>query len=356
MKRATAPSYDLFKLAVTVVLIVILVLMLLRGCATPSAAPAATEKPAVIAPSASDTPSAVPTETEVAPASNTPETLAPSSTPTIELTATPVSDESTPTSTPTESSTTETAKSATPTLATEQAASCNTSVPSRLSVGDTAQVVQRLNMRSEASITAPILQTNPTNTQVEIIGGPVCTPVGDRAYLEALGRKRGFAYREVAFVESGGGKLSSTRLRQEIAEGRMERAADIMGRPYALEGTVGSGAGRGTELGFPTANLQVDPRVALPAAGVYAGAFHLPDGTQQPCATSVGSNPTFGGSELRVEAHLLDWHGDLYGISGAVDFRHRLRDEERFEGADALVAQMRADVAEAARRLTGEGR
>jgi len=183
MKRASAPSYDLFKLAVTVALIVILLLMLLRGCATISAAPAATESSADNTPAASDTPSAIQTETKAASASNTPETLAPSLTPTAEVTATPVTEETTLISTPTESPNTETPQTATPASGPEQSTSCNTSVPSRLSVGDTAQVVQRLNMRSEATITAPILQTNSVNTRVEIIGGPVCTPVGERAYL-----------------------------------------------------------------------------------------------------------------------------------------------------------------------------
>jgi hypothetical protein len=181
MKRASAPSYDLFKLAVTVALIAILLLMLLRGCATISAAPAATESSAVSVPAASDTSSAIQTETEAASPSNTPEALAPSLTPTVELTA--AVDETTPTSTPAESLTTETPQAAIPASGSEQGTSCNTSVPSRLSVGDTAQVVQRLNMRSDASITAPILQTNSVNTRVEIIGGPVCTPAGERAYL-----------------------------------------------------------------------------------------------------------------------------------------------------------------------------
>jgi hypothetical protein len=183
MKRATAPSYDLFKLVVTVVLILILLLMLLRGCATISAAPVATENPLVNVPAASDTALPIPSETEVVPASNTPETLAPSSTPTAELTATAIPEEATATSAPTEASTVAATETETATPVPEQGTSCNTIRPSRLSVGETAQVVQRLNMRSDASITAPILQTNPVNTQVEIIGGPVCTPVGDRAYL-----------------------------------------------------------------------------------------------------------------------------------------------------------------------------
>jgi cytoskeletal protein RodZ len=187
MKRASAPSYDLFKLVVTIVLILILLLMLLRGCATISAAPAPTENPVVNAPAASDTAAPFPTETESARASNTPEPPAPSSTPTAELTFTPAAEDtiSTPAevgiTAPVEPAATAATETATP--GPVESTSCDTSVPSRLSVGDMAQVVQRLNMRSDASITAPILQTNATNTQVEIIGGPVCTPIGDSAYL-----------------------------------------------------------------------------------------------------------------------------------------------------------------------------
>jgi cytoskeletal protein RodZ len=172
MKRASAPSYDLFKLAVTIVLLVILLLMLLRGCATISAAPIPTD---------ANTSSPVPTE--AIQASSTPENLTPSSTPTaLQATTTPTTIASTPsaTSAATESPTTAFG-TATPSSA--QNVSCNTSVPSRLNVGQTAQVVQRLNMRDDASIDAAIIQTNPTGTQIEIIGGPVCTPVGDRAYL-----------------------------------------------------------------------------------------------------------------------------------------------------------------------------
>src|SRR3712207_6822713 len=107
-------------------------------------------------------------------------------------------------------------------------------------------------------------------------------------------------------------------------------------------------------LGYPTANLQVGRRAAVPAKGIYAGGFTMPDGTVEPCVTNVGINPTFGGQELRVEAHLLDFDGDLYGVEAQVDFHHRLRDEEKFDSVDALVAQIDKDAAEA-RRLLGLG-
>ncbi len=189
MKRASAPSYDLFKTIVTLILAVILLLMLLRGCATNAAAPAQTETlapspvstGALLASDATETivPSPVP-QTVVPP--STPTTAAPSPTPTSSATEQSTADAPTPTpASPATETPTTVPNAATP--APVESASCNTSAPSRLSVGQTARVVQRLNMRQDASITAAIIQTNPTNTQVEIIGGPVCTPVGDSAYL-----------------------------------------------------------------------------------------------------------------------------------------------------------------------------
>jgi len=165
MKRVSAPGYDLFKSIVTFILVAILVLMLLGGCATKTIP--------------SDPPSA-PTETIVAP--NATETLAPSPVPsTVEPTATPTTIASTPTSAAAETPTATPGGFATPGQA--ESTSCNTSVPSLLNVGQTARVLARLNMRNDPSIDATLIQTNATNTQVEIIGGPVCTPVGDRAYL-----------------------------------------------------------------------------------------------------------------------------------------------------------------------------
>ena len=169
MKRASAPSYDLFKTIVPVILVLILILMLLSGCATNAAAPARTE---------TIVPSPVPPTVE---STSTPTTAAPSPKSTSAATKRAKADAPTPTAA--------SAAKQLPTplpdaanLAPEQNASCNTSLPSRLSVGQMARVIQRLNMRSEPSITAAILQTNPIGTEVEIIGGPVCTPVGRVAY------------------------------------------------------------------------------------------------------------------------------------------------------------------------------
>lgn len=176
---------------------------------------------------------------------------------------------------------------------------------------------------------------------------------GNVATLADLGPSRGFSSEGVTLLEVDGTVVSSTVIRGLLEEGNVERAAALLGRPHLLDGVVVRGDRRGATLGFPTANLEVDPRVAVPARGIYAGRFHLPGGARQPAAISVGVNPTFGGSTLRVEAYLLDYQADLYGEHAAVDFRHRLRDEETFDSVDALVAQMTADVAETRRRLAG---
>ena len=169
---------------------------------------------------------------------------------------------------------------------------------------------------------------------------------GDRNYLEALGRERGFVYREVPFLESGGGKLSSTRLRQEIAAGAMEQAAEIMGRPYALEGTVGSGAGRGKALGFPTANLEVRPEKLLPAPGIYLSRNQF-DGRSWPGITYVGSAATFGPGPLRVEVFLIDFAGALRGRWLKTMLISQLRADKVFRSAEELIRAMDDDLARA---------
>ncbi len=174
---------------------------------------------------------------------------------------------------------------------------------------------------------------------------------GDVAALDDLGSDRGFTVEGVGLLEADAQVISSSEIRAALEVGNVERADEMLGRPHVVDGIVVRGDARGKSLGFPTANLQTSRRLAIPARGVYAGVCHLPDGTSHPCATNVGVNPTFGGQDLRVESFLLDWSGDLYGMSVAVDFRHRLRDELRFDSADALITQMRADVARARRVL-----
>jgi len=194
MNRASAPGLDRFKLIVSLILGAILLLMVLRGCATGAVpneiSPGMTETSSIsdntetltALPEFTETISA-PSATETLVSSPVPPTEAATSTKTVSLeTSTPLPIKSTPTVSPDLTATLAVTKiAATP--ASGEGSSCNTSAPSRLNAGQRARVILRLNMRSEPSITAPILQTNPANTEVEIIGGPTCTPVGKRAYL-----------------------------------------------------------------------------------------------------------------------------------------------------------------------------
>jgi riboflavin kinase/FMN adenylyltransferase len=143
-----------------------------------------------------------------------------------------------------------------------------------------------------------------------------------------------------------GGGISSTRIRDLISEGRVTEAAGLLGRPYVLRGEVVSGDGRGRSIGFPTANVLPDTEAVVPARGVYAG-FVRVGGKEYAACTNVGVAPTFGRAESRVEAHLLDFEGDLYGRVVDVGFVERIREERRFSGVDELVRQIRRDVEEA---------
>jgi riboflavin kinase/FMN adenylyltransferase len=173
--------------------------------------------------------------------------------------------------------------------------------------------------------------------------------VGDRAYLEALGARRGFEVREVPFLLGSGVKLSSTLLRREIEGGRVEEAAKISGRPYALEGMVGSGAGRGTGLGYPTANLELGPQKLLPAPGIYLSLNKL-GATATPGITYVGSAGTFGPGPVRVEVHLFDFEGSLRGKSLKTLLIERLRADRVFDSSADLVRAMDEDLARAKAR------
>ena len=169
---------------------------------------------------------------------------------------------------------------------------------------------------------------------------------GDVALLE---RQDAFATRAVELVDVDGEAVSSSRVRELVAEGEVGAAARLLGRPFQVRGVVIEGDRRGRELGFPTANIRPDERLVRPGNGIYAA---LVDG--RPAAVSVGVRPTFADAdaEVLVEAYLLDFDGDLYGQELRVDFVERLRSEEAFDDVDALVDQMHRDVAKARAVLT----
>lgn len=141
---------------------------------------------------------------------------------------------------------------------------------------------------------------------------------------------------ELASDDSGS---AGEEARAHVAAGRVREAAELLGRPVEVEGTVVGGEARGATLGFPTANLDPDPRLLVPARGIYAGAAR-----GHRAAVSVGTNPHYGGRELRIEAFLLDFEGSLYGERLVVELWDRLREERAFPTEADLVAQIARDV------------
>jgi riboflavin kinase / FMN adenylyltransferase len=176
---------------------------------------------------------------------------------------------------------------------------------------------------------------------------------GDVGLLRRLGEAHGFTVHAPALTEARGGPVSSSRVRQALAEGKVEIAGELLGRPFDFDGEVIHGEKRGAALGFPTANLAVDRRLARPGRGIYAGRARV-SGAWHKAAISIGVNPQFGGepgrSPERIEAFLVDYEGDLYGTTVRLEVPVRLRDERAFASVDELVAQMGLDV-EAARAI-----
>ncbi|HZL86410.1 MAG TPA: bifunctional riboflavin kinase/FAD synthetase [Candidatus Krumholzibacteria bacterium] len=174
---------------------------------------------------------------------------------------------------------------------------------------------------------------------------------GNMERLRALGAELGFEVESVPAVELAGSPVSSTRIRHLLDAGKVEEASELLGRPYWLQGAVVRGSGRGRALGLPTANLQLHAEKLVPANGVYAVRVRL-NGHVCLGAMNVGVAPTFVDSGLRsIEVHLMDYTGDLYGAELRVECVARLRDERKFAGADALLAQVREDLAQARNRL-----
>ena len=178
---------------------------------------------------------------------------------------------------------------------------------------------------------------------------------GDVALLQQMGAELGFGVLGVGLEAAPGGTIySSTRIRELLAEGDVDGAAALLGRPHEVRGTVVEGDRRGRELGFPTANVAVPGRVCLPADGIYAGTFIGADGVERMTAISLGRRPTFydAADASLLEAYVLDFDGDLYGQAARVRFMSRLRGEVKFDSVDALVGQIERDVADTRRALS----
>jgi riboflavin kinase / FMN adenylyltransferase len=159
---------------------------------------------------------------------------------------------------------------------------------------------------------------------------------GDLDLLERLGHD----VRAVPLREG----VSSTEIRRRLHAGEVVEAARLLGRPPELEGIVVPGDQRGGTLGYPTANLSVEPTLLVPRYGIYAGAAHTVDGQRHRAAISIGTNPHYGGEERRIEPYLLDFEGDLYGKRLVVELWQRLRDEQVFSSEQELIDQIARDV------------
>ena len=173
---------------------------------------------------------------------------------------------------------------------------------------------------------------------------------GDLSTLRTLGRTFGFSTEEVPLLRDDDVTLSSTFVRSSIDAGEVDRAAQALGRPHRIDGIVVRGAGRGRQLGYPTANVHSDRHVAVPADGIYAG-WAVLRGQRLPAAISVGTNPTFEGKDRTVEAYILDFDEDIYGVELGVEFVRRIRGMEKFDRIQDLVEQMGRDVEQARRIL-----
>jgi riboflavin kinase/FMN adenylyltransferase len=198
------------------------------------------------------------------------------------------------------------------------------------------EFTQELARREPEEFVAEVLE--PLGTRMVVAAESFRFGKGRRGDI-ALLRERGLDVREVPVVEG----VSSTRIRDLLREGDVAAAARLLGRPPEVEGPVVGGDQRGGTLGFPTANLAPDPTLLVPAHGIYAGAA-----LDHRAAISIGVNPHYGGRERRVEAFLLDFHGDLYGQTLRIELWKRLRDERAFASEEDLVRQIALDV-EAAR-------
>jgi riboflavin kinase/FMN adenylyltransferase len=177
---------------------------------------------------------------------------------------------------------------------------------------------------------------------------------GNRHFLQEASAAHGFEFHLVEPFQLGGEVVSSTRVREALRSGDVARTARYLGRPFVLPGTVRQGIGRGKQLGIPTANLEIWEERAYPARGVYA--CHAWMGTKRlQAVTNIGLRPTFE-DELDsaiVEAHLLNFNGELYGEQMRLEFVDRLRDERKFDNPEALLSQIERDVRRA-RRLLGD--
>lgn len=170
---------------------------------------------------------------------------------------------------------------------------------------------------------------------------------GNVAFIREWGATHGMDVFTIPLLEEDGEVVSGSRIRKMLDEGDVAGATRLLGRVPSVTGVVVEGDKRGRTIGFPTANVLPDSARAIPANGVYATLTLLDSGEAVPSVTNIGTRPTFDGQRRQIETHLLDWAGDLYGQEITVQFLHRLREERKFAGIEALVAQIQADAGQA---------
>lgn len=173
---------------------------------------------------------------------------------------------------------------------------------------------------------------------------------GNVELLRDMGKRHGFEVVAVSPIKVDGVLVSSTAIRRLLLSGNIERANVLLGRPFVLQGRVVEGEGMGTELGFPTANLEPPPGQIVPAQGVYAASARVGE-SEMPSVVNIGTRPTVGGTRPVIEMHIIGFTGDLYGQDVESVFHRRLRDEIRFSDTDALKAQIALDIEHACRLL-----
>jgi riboflavin kinase/FMN adenylyltransferase len=174
---------------------------------------------------------------------------------------------------------------------------------------------------------------------------------GDTEKLRLLGKEIGFSVEVVPAVVIDGQVVSSSAIRQALAQGDMSKVEKLFGRYFSLRGQVVSGDGRGRTIGFPTANLEIKPEQALPSDGVYATIAHVGN-KPVPSVTNIGIRPTFEGNKRWVETYLLDHKAELLGQRFTIDLVDKLRDEKRFDTVEKLKAQIARDIAQARQILS----